>query len=287
MIYYSKETLVRNIFMKKSISPFTKYNRARHNILLLFILSLINLFIFAGAQIYFLFSTYLSLVFMSVASADSSLLGIMLLLSILYLTAYLLCYIFSKRHYGWMVGTLILFGFDSLFLLLDLPSFLIMGDFSIVIDLIFHLYILILLIIGVVEGKNLRPILQMNGKKKSPSNEADPQSIEETSDSEQDGQESKIPSEETRELTIQRKKSFIGCIIPFLICVNGKVIGTLKNGQKAVFAVPACAFRLSVVLTDGSSENSIEVAEGNTPLSFETSTNTGFTSTKLELNQIE
>lgn len=279
--------------MKTSASPFKRYNNSRHNLILVFILSLLNMFLYAGTRIYFLFSAYLPLMLIDIADTDSRLIGFMLIFSFSYLTAYLLCYIFSKRRLGWMIAALSLFSIDSICLLINVPAHFAAGDFLIILDLLFHFYVFGSLVMGTIDGKNLKPILASNGRNsksqpiaesmqsKKPSGEEIAESIKTEESAQTD------VFEKTRTLTIQRKKAFIGCIVPFLVCVNGKVIGTLKNGQKAVFTVSTCAFNLSVVLTNGSSENSIEVEEGDTPLTFETSTNAGFTSTKLELNQIE
>lgn len=76
--------------MKTSASPFKRYNNSRHNLILVFILSLLNMFLYAGTRIYFLFSAYLPLMLIDIADTDSRLIGFMLIFSFSYLTAYLL-----------------------------------------------------------------------------------------------------------------------------------------------------------------------------------------------------
>lgn len=192
-----------------------------------------------------------------------------------------------------MIAALALFSIDSICLLINVPAHFAAGDFLIILDLLFHFYVFGSLVMGTIDGKRLKPILASNGRnsKSQPiaaSMQSEKPSGEEIAESMKPEESAQTDAfEETRTLTIQRKKAFIGCAVAFLIYVDEKVVGKLKNGQKAIFTVPTRAFRLGVVLTNGLSENSINVEEGDTPLTFETSTNAGFTSTKLELNQIQ
>lgn len=67
------------------------------------------------------------------------------MIAVLLLVPYLLCWIFSKNHYGWMIAALVLFSLDTLWLLLNF-------DIGFLLDILFHGYVLFYLIMGVRNG---------------------------------------------------------------------------------------------------------------------------------------
>ncbi len=73
-----------------------------------------------------------------------------IVISVIIFVLYLLCWFFSKNHYGWMIVSAVLFSFDCLsFLLL----FWLFGfDASALIDIAFHVYILCTMIACAVSG---------------------------------------------------------------------------------------------------------------------------------------
>lgn len=263
--------------MKASASPFGKYNNSRQSILLLFIFSVINIFSISMLGTYFLFSAYLPQVLISLAYLDPSLTPAMVILSILYILPYLLCYIFSKKKAGWMIAALVLFSVDSLFFLIDLPAYLAAGDLSFIIDLIFRIYVLASLIIGVVNRK--QAMLAANGVQENAANENVNQG------SETEGNVDFYDT--TRQLTVHRKKKFVGCAVAILVYANGKELGKLKSGQTETFTVPARAFHLRVAFSNGLSDNSIEIAAGESPIAYEVVPKMGFTANVLELNPLQ
>ena len=263
--------------MKASASPFGKYNNSRQSILLLFIFSVINIFSISTLGTYFLFSAYLPQVLISLAYLDPSLTPVMVILSILYILPYLLCYIFSKKKAGWMIAALVLFSVDSLFFLIDLPAYLAAGEVSFLIDLFFRIYVLASLIIGVVNRK--QAVSVANGVQENAANENVNQG------SETEGNVDFYDT--TRQLTIHRKKKFVGCAVAILVYANGKELGKLKNGQTETFTVPARAFHLRVAFSNGLSDNSIEIAAGESPIAYEVVPKMGFTANVLELNPMQ
>ena len=263
--------------MKASASPFGKYNNSRQSILLLFIFSVINIFTISTLGTYFLFSAYLPQVLISLAYLDPSLTPVMVILSILYILPYLLCYIFSKKKAGWMVAALALFSVDSLVFLIDFFAYLAAGDLSFIIDLIFRIYVLASLIIGVVNRK--QAVLAANGVQENAANENVNQG------SETEGNVDFYDT--TRQLTIHRKKKFVGCAVAILVYANGKELGKLKSGQTETFTVPARTFHLRVAFSNGLSDNSIEIAAGESPIAYEVVPKMGFTANVLELNPMQ
>ena len=176
-----------------------------------------------------------------------------------------------------MVAALALFSVDSLVFLIDFFAYLAAGDLSFIIDLIFRIYVLASLIIGVVNRK--QAMLAANGVQENAANENVNQG------SETEGNVDFYDT--TRQLTVHRKKKFVGCAVAILVYANGKELGKLKNGQTETFTVPARAFHLRVAFSNGLSDNSIEIAAGESPIAYEVVPKMGFTANVLELNPLQ
>ena len=71
------------------------------------------------------------------------------------LLAYLLCWIFSKKHYGWMIAALVMFIMDTLALV---GIYLMIEDFSGIMDLLIHAWVLYYLFLGVTNGRKLKQL---------------------------------------------------------------------------------------------------------------------------------
>lgn len=133
-----------------------KYLMARKNLLLMLVLTVINIILFAvGADVMLLFSAtvpYYSVVFgMVLGSRVLLIAGIVI--AIVSLGLYLLCWIFSKKHYGWMIAALVLFILDTLTMI---SLYILLGDFSGVLDVAIHAWVLYYLVIGVRYGYQLK-----------------------------------------------------------------------------------------------------------------------------------
>lgn len=272
--------------MNNSTTPLGKYTSSRWSILMLFIFSAINIFSISASGTYFLFSAYLPQVFISLALVESSWMVGMVIASIVYILPYLFCYIFSKKKVGWMIAALVLFSVDSLFFLIDLPAYLAAGDLSFIIDLAFRVYVLVSLIMGVVHGKQVEAILNV-GPQENTAQENPYQDSATEESAESATEEASDLYDATRQLTIQRKKAFVGCAVGISVYANGKELGILKSGQKETFTVPARSFHLRISFTNGLSDNSIEIAAGESPIAYEIVPKMGFSVTTLELHPLQ
>ena len=95
-------------------------------------------------------SAYLPQVFIAFAVySDPTLLVPMIVLSVIYVFPYLLCFIFSKKRKGWMIAALVLFLIDSAFFAIDVLPLLMTGDISFLFDAIIRVYALVTLIVGI------------------------------------------------------------------------------------------------------------------------------------------
>ncbi len=126
-----------------------RIGNARSSILFIVILSIVNIFAISAGS-YFFFSAYLPQVFIALAVyGDPTLLVPMIVLSVIYVFPYLLCFIFSKKRKGWMIAALVLFLIDSAFFAIDVLPLLMLGDISFLFDAIIRVYALVTLIVGI------------------------------------------------------------------------------------------------------------------------------------------
>lgn len=146
------------LFSNNAITPQQKYATARTNLLLMMGFTLINIvLVVAEADMMFLFSAtvpYYSVVFGYVYALAGfpELLYVSIAIAVLCLVAYFLCWLFSKRHYAWMIVAMVLFVLDTLALGL---LFLLYNNFSGIPDVLIHLWVLYYLITGVRYGHQL------------------------------------------------------------------------------------------------------------------------------------
>jgi len=152
-----------------------KYNRARVNILAVILFTLINIIMLVtNGNTYFLFSAYIPYLLADLGmllggrypsefyvgvnagldSLGTPFFTFMLVIVAAILLVYLLCWIFSnKRRVGWMIAALVLFGIDTaLMLLLNGISS------EMIVDIVFHAWVVISLIIGISANYKLKKL---------------------------------------------------------------------------------------------------------------------------------
>ncbi len=131
---------------------------ARSNLLLMIALTVVNIILLAtGADTMLLFSAtvpYYVAAF-GIFSEISQLIVAGLVIAAVILVLYLLCWIFSKKHYGWMIAALVFFILDSIAMI---GLYILAEDFSGILDLVIHIWVLYYLIIGVRYGYKLKNI---------------------------------------------------------------------------------------------------------------------------------
>ena len=136
----------------------TKYNSARYTLFALVAFSFINLFAISFGDRYFLFSSYFTQittsVFYEIAVEEgvSAVIWVGIAIGTVLLVPYLLAAIFSKKHVGWMIAALVLFGVDSVLFFYDVIIGLAGGYFGSIVDVAFHVWALVDLILGVKHG---------------------------------------------------------------------------------------------------------------------------------------
>jgi hypothetical protein len=136
-----------------------KYKRSRANLLLVIIVSVVNLFTLALNGSYFLFSASIPAIPVELAMPLTeeevvvfSDFIVPIIIGIILTVPYLLCWVFSKKRAGWMIPALVFFSFDCLYLFLLAT----IDPTAVIIDILFHAWVMFYLITGVINGFKLK-----------------------------------------------------------------------------------------------------------------------------------
>ena len=151
----------------------SRFSAARVNLLLMIIFTAINLLtLTTGIGSYFLFSATVPYLITDIGMAlcgmypqeyyeglegmiflDKSFFVILLILSLLILVIYLLCWIFSKKNrVGFLIGALAMFSFDTLVLLMS-------GEIlTTIVDIIIHIWVIVILSMGISANYKLKQL---------------------------------------------------------------------------------------------------------------------------------
>jgi len=131
------------------------FNSSRSNLLAMIILTSINILLaVANSDLYFLFSANIPRVLFYLGSGFSVTFGI--IAAFIAISFYVVCWVLSKNHRGWIVAALAFFIIDALILLWILFNFVYRVDFSLIIELVFFAVIMYHLISGTRAWYSLR-----------------------------------------------------------------------------------------------------------------------------------
>ena len=150
----------------------SNYTNARANIMVMVVFTVINIFLLFVGNTYFLFSAFIPYIIADFGfffagrypadfyGEDAIILGdgalvVCLVIAAVFLALYVLAWIFSKKHVGWMIFALVFFSLDTLFLLLGM-------SIDLVIDLVFHAWIIVILAIGIHAHFKLQKLPEVN-----------------------------------------------------------------------------------------------------------------------------
>ncbi len=138
---------------KKALA-LAQVEKARSNLILMIVLTAVNVaMLLFGSDYMLLFSAtvpYFSVIF---GTAVEGGLAVGIAIAAIILGLYILCWIFSKKYYGFMIAALVLFVLDTLVMAL---VYLGISEISGVLDVIIHIWVLYYLVIGVTGGYKLK-----------------------------------------------------------------------------------------------------------------------------------
>ncbi len=158
-----------------------RYNAARRDLLIIIAFTVINCFA-TLTNTYFLFSAFIPMAFMQAAlyirsdeffadvpemelqefSQFADVIGfIFIAIAVIGIVLYLMCWLFSKKRRGWLVVALVLFSLDTAFLLLNF-------EIGVIVDVLFHGYIIYSLVTGVIASRKLRTLEEYGVEEPAP-----------------------------------------------------------------------------------------------------------------------
>ncbi|PKM63363.1 MAG: hypothetical protein CVU97_00035 [Firmicutes bacterium HGW-Firmicutes-21] len=137
------------------------YKKARNNLLVMTILTVVNMVLMlTNLSINFSFSASTPQIVLafSIFVFENLLGGI--IISVIIIGLFLLCWHMSKKNNGWLIAALVLFSIDTLILLLFALD---IADTSFLFEIAFHAWVLYYLITGVKAGAKLKNITEADG----------------------------------------------------------------------------------------------------------------------------
>ncbi len=262
-----------------------KYKQGRNALLFLWILSAVNIVFVYVAESYFYFSSYFTLL-LSILGLNfyletglASYLVIFGVLALITVAVYFVCWLLSKKHYAWMIVSLVLFIIDTLVLLIDFISIFATPELipTYVVNLLFHAYVIYALIMAVIYGKKAK----VDGL---PTEEQILGQVNET-EQEQAPVDPTLASI-TRTITVERVKAFAGAAVAISVYIDGKEVAKLKNGAKQEFTVDGASHEIACLLYTGAASNPVVVPEGEMNKSYSVKMKMGFTEAHIELTEV-
>lgn len=133
-----------------------KFMTARTNLLMMTILTAVNIvMLMLGSESMMLFSAsipYYAVAF-PVAWGIQELFVVGLIVAIIIIALYFLCWLLSKKHPGWLIVAMVLFVLDTLALA---GLYLSVGEVSGILDVLFHIWVLFYLFQGIISASKLK-----------------------------------------------------------------------------------------------------------------------------------
>ena len=260
-----------------------RYDQGRYALLTVVILSLINLFSIVAIDRYYLFSSYITkslgvkgaILYMDTGDVIFPILyGFIGFITVI---PYFLCFLFSKKHVGWMIGALVLFSIDSACFLSEFILYVSVGELSTILDALVRVWVLVSLALGVKYGLRVNKDEKEMEVAEVPATELDynPAATEDFDEK----------STVTRMLTVTRAKSFVGCALKMQIFVNGKEVESLKNGETKSVQIDGREAELFILAQGASTSNVVQIPAGYDNKSYTFKCKMGFSAMKIILEE--
>lgn len=194
----------------------------------------------------------------------------------------MVCWLLSKKHYGWMIASLVLFSVDTLMLFIDFISVFATPELipTYIVNLLFHAYVIYSLVMAVIYGK----------KAKVDGLPTEEQILGQANDANENEQEQE-PIDPTlagitRTVTIERAKAFAGAAVAISVYIDGNEVAKLKNGAKQEFIVDGFSHEIACLLYTGAASNALVVPEGDMNKSYSVKMKMGFAEAHIELTEV-
>lgn len=245
---------------KQASKYYQHWMTARIDLILVFVLSALNIILIPLTERYFTFATYISDIllgtFWEIRLEEGAMAPYIFgaVLTLILTAEFLILFFVSKKHWGAMLAGTILYGLDTLLLIMDMVLVFASGEalagLSFLGILIWHACGMFIFISALIKCKAapVHPSLveREMTEQTAAAAEAGVLSVNE------DGTFAETVMDwGTRQLTVVRKKNFVGCAIRFHFSVNGKDGFSLANGKSETLTVTAGPCRLEARTGNG------------------------------------
>lgn len=269
-----------------------KYKDGTYALWLFAGLSIVNVFLITYLDSYFLFSSHILTLVISVLK-DLTEVYVNLIVALIFMIPCVICAIFSSKRYGFMIAGLVLISLDTLFLVSDVIMTLSYEALrAYAFDIVFHVAAIVVIAIAL---KNKDAIKLMKAGFNENVNVPDSLTSEvlpsgetvmvlddtdvvttETTETQNEGAFSEYTSASEKEdadkdkkrlITIIRPKNFYACLVKFEVVVDGVVVGILRNGGLLKVMLSNEAHALYVQVSNGNSEM-LQITSGDQDKSY-------------------
>ena len=136
------------------VSSAVKYDRARKNLMLMIVLTIINMvMVFLESDTMMLFSATVPF-YLTLFGYIWEHVYLFYAIAVVIVLLYGACWFFSKKSYGWLLVALVMFLIDTCLMLWLYLA--VIHDGAVILDVLIHVWILYYLITGVISGKKLK-----------------------------------------------------------------------------------------------------------------------------------
>ena len=136
-----------------------RYSSARADLLIMIVLTVVNIVLmFFGSETMMLFSASIPYIAVGMGywNADNEMLIFGIIVAIVSLLLYFLCWLMSKKKYQWLIVAAVLFVIDSAATIWLYAS---SGEISSgIFDMVIHALVLYYLVVGIITGKKLKAL---------------------------------------------------------------------------------------------------------------------------------
>lgn len=262
--------------MQEKLMSNRRYVSGRTTLLSIFVLSIVNMAA-AFANFQFLYSSFFSNVLTQIGIGIYQETGaffpviICCAIGLIAIVPYLLAYIFSKKHFGWMIAGLVIASLDLVLLLGWTLLIIVTGGFyaSVILDIIVHIFVEVELVLAVVGGAKA---------KKEPDLPAAPEEKPADVIAEDAG-------EACRTIKVVRAKKLYGCAFPVIVSLDGRAALVLANGKSGELKLGSGTHSLLFTYQNAEGVN-VRVPEGEEDITYECSLKTGMTAASVIVRQV-
>ncbi len=271
-------------------------------------LSIINVFALTYTGSYYVFSSYLLALVVSVLK-DLTEIYVSLIVAIVFMAPIVACAIFSRKRYGFMIAGLILVSLDTLLLLVDVLMTFDAAVFAeYILNIVCHAAAIVELAIAVKdrdavkvmgsafnENVNLPDSVTTevlpSGETVSVIDDTDSGNADLNGDDifgeafDDDLPQENDAKDKKRLVTITRPKNFLAAFVKFEVVIDGVVVGTLKNGGLLKVMLSSGAHALYVQFANGNSDM-LQITSGDQDKNYSIKPVAKAMSTHIEIYEI-